>query len=187
MVEYFIHLAAFNPPGNAAGQGPSASEFYRRRSAALESLPRLQGHASGRGRTCIWVCDFSADHARKRELVDACLPLRVCNALITVGAPCWEELAAVQRTRHSSCLSLQSGRPQASQASLLDWHCHLQPAGTTLSLRSAGGHPGDPPSGQPCLSPLSSLACLCWTPWMDLLSGLLPGPEAVLGLKFRFR
>lgn len=57
---------------------------------------------------------------------------------------------------------------------------------STLSLKSAGGHPGQPPSGQPCLSPLSSLACLCWTPWMDLLSGLPPGPEAVLGPKFRF-
>lgn len=30
----------------------------------------------GRGRACIWVCDFSADHSQKRELVDACLLLR---------------------------------------------------------------------------------------------------------------
>lgn len=170
-------LAALNPPGHAVGPVPSASEFYRWRSADLGSLPRLQGHASGRGRTCIWVCDFSAAHSQRRELVGVCCSRGICNASIMVGATRWEELVAEQPTQHSSCLPLRGGRPQASQASLLDWHYHPSLQGPVCRWS---------PSSQPCLSPLSSLACLCWTPWMDLLSGLLPGSEAVLGPKFCF-
>lgn len=36
-------------------------------------------------------------------------------------------------------------------------------------------------------NPLPAPACLCWDPWMDLLSGLLPGPEALLSPGFCFR